>query len=151
MKHIAAMAALAFATLAPPASSEENSPDFYNLMTTAVLLKCRAVMGVALSRIAQGDSAEEARNNGNGTDGDGDWSACLANGKKDGTSLYQSTLKSVKKPKAREALNGYQAAWLAAMDGIPPAGGEIRLDYRRRQSATDTKIREAWSKVQVEL
>ncbi|MEX8519294.1 MAG: hypothetical protein AB3X44_12350 [Leptothrix sp. (in: b-proteobacteria)] len=151
MRHVVVATALAFVALAHPVRADEGSPDLYNLMTTTVLAKCRAVMSVALTRMAQGDSPEEALNNGNGSDGDGDWPTCLANGKQEGISIYQSTLKHLKKVKAREALKAYQAAWLAGMDGVPPASGEIRLDYRRRQSATDTKIREAWSKVQVEL
>jgi hypothetical protein len=151
MKILAVVTTLALATFASPASAQENSPEFYNLTTNILLVKCRAVMSVALNRMAQGDSPEEARNNGDGSDGDGDWLACIVNAKKQGAALYSSTITPFKKSGAIKALKSYQAAWLAAMDSIPPAGSEIRLDYRRRQSDMDTKLREAWSRVQVEL
>ena len=122
----------------------------YRQATMDALKRCRLTVATALYRMTQGDNAVEALNNGNGTDGDGNWPVCVEQQTALTKGLFASTIKGARASNAKEALKNYHVIFLAALQGVVPLAGEIKLDYARRQQASDSRLTEAWARFDVE-
>lgn len=90
----------------------------------------------------------EAPNSGKPVDSD--FKECITTSKKEGKANLDRALKTVKKPAAKEALKAYHVAYISALDGIPPGNNEIRLQYNSRQQALESRMREAWTRFEIE-
>jgi hypothetical protein len=124
----------------------------YGGLTSGGLVECRLVMRVALARMAAGDSAEEALNDGNGADGKGNWKACIDRQRAGEFKTYLELTRLLKRrPATLEALKTYHVAWATALAGIAPAFDERRMDYARRQSDADMRVSEAWERLRLEV
>lgn len=104
------------------------------------LIACKLKLRLANAR-ADGSVAQDENS---------DWIGCV----KEGTSVtkknFPAALKTVKKPKAQDALKSYHVVLVTAIDGIWPGTEERKLDYERRQQATETKLKEAWARFELE-
>jgi hypothetical protein len=78
------------------------------------------------------------------------YTGCIEDGKKDAKQNLESALKSLKKPKAKEALKSYHVAFVTAIDGINPGMDERKISYEQRQQSLDGKLTEAWARFEVE-
>lgn len=79
-----------------------------------------------------------------------DYKGCIATSKKEGKANLDRAMKTVKKPAAKEALKAYHVTYISALDGIPAGDNEIRLQYNARQQALETRMREAWTRFEIE-
>jgi hypothetical protein len=79
-----------------------------------------------------------------------DWRGCIQKQRGDALVLFKKASATARKPALREALKGYQVVCPATMEGIAPSSDERVIDYERRQAAGDTKLNEAWAKVEIE-
>jgi hypothetical protein len=131
-------------------AAEESPAVRYRAQSLTSLARCRLTVQTALFRMKQGDSGEQALDNGNGTDGDGNWPRCIADERLVANSLYQATIKVARKRTTQDALKSYHVAYLAALEGIKVSDAEIRLDYGRRQTMNDSRLTEAWARFEVE-
>lgn len=78
---------------------------------------------------------------------------CLATTKENSKLLFTAAIKSIaNKPTAQELLKNYYAAWLSALDNVPPLPSE-RYDntYRKRQRNVFVKSDEIWTRLKIEL
>lgn len=97
--------------------------------------------------------AEQSRQlggSGSGNSDDEDYRGCLDQARAAGKRQLATVLVKVKGAGLKDALKSYQAAYLSALQGIPPGSEERKISYELRQQSLDTKMTEAWSRVEVE-
>lgn len=80
-----------------------------------------------------------------------DLNGCIAAHKKVLRRLYDAALKTVKKPGARAALKEHLVQAVSRIEGIGPGVGEINIDYDRRQTSNDEKLKMAWTRFELEM
>jgi serine/threonine-protein kinase RIO1 len=84
------------------------------------------------------------------SDSDGDYAGCIKKGKEAAKVSLDKALRTIRKPKAQEALKSYHIAFVTALQGINPGSNERRMDYERRQQMLKDKAAEAWARFEVE-
>lgn len=76
--------------------------------------------------------------------------SCIQAGKEILKGNFSSALRTVKKPKAQEALKSYHVALVGALEGVAPGSEERKFQYDQRQQALEAKLNEAWARFEVE-
>ena len=75
---------------------------------------------------------------------------CVTDAKAETKVTFQAAMNATKKPKAKEALKMFHAAFLSAMDATGPRGSNSMSTYEGRQSVAADKMSDAWAKFEVE-
>lgn len=101
---------------------------------------CQATFSLANARAAGGADPGP----------DGDYRTCIDSGKKSSKADLAAALKSMKKPKAQEALKTFHVAFIAAIEGIVPGPVEKKTNYEQRRQSLSGKLTEAWARFEVE-
>jgi hypothetical protein len=83
-------------------------------------------------------------------DEDSDYVTCITDREAEARAYLAQTLRTVTKPKAREALKEYHVAFITALRGILPGMQELRIDYDRRQLVLKGKLDEMLLRFQME-
>ena len=79
-----------------------------------------------------------------------DYSTCISENVAKAKDNCNKALRTVKKPKAQEALKSYQVALTVALQGIRPEFDERQILYEQRQQALKSKLAEAWARFEIE-
>lgn len=82
---------------------------------------------------------------------DADYRSCIAQTIREATPRIDSALAALTHAGAREAFKAYAAAWIAAVRGLAPVGGEAKLTYRQRQAEAKSRLDELWARLELEL
>lgn len=148
--------AFAAAPAADPTATDPKLPPLegYSTDTRFSIEKCSLTYKLALAKaenkalMAQTgerppDESEEQKKMG-------DYVTCIKTGKATAKTFLDKSMRTLKKPAAREALKSYHVAFLSALEGIPAADGEIRMMYSQRQAALRARMSEAWSRFEIE-
>jgi hypothetical protein len=70
-----------------------------------------------------------------------DYLGCIREGRAKSKINLDRALRTVKKPKAQEALKAVHVAFITALEGISPGIDERQISYEQRQQALKDKIR----------
>lgn len=119
---------------------KRNPLDRYHGDSQYYLMMCKLSLTIAISSNALGE-----------TNKDGDYKGCINKGKETVKKSLSAALRTVKNPKAKEALKSYHVAFATALDGINPGSDERKINYEQRQQALEEKVTEAWARFEVEL
>jgi hypothetical protein len=119
--------------------------EIYKADTYSSLLNCRLMLKIWLLTVGGGTGYEEEAEKKKT-----EYITCMRDGRTSGKTAMDAALKTVKKPKAKEALKTAHVAFITALDGIFPATDERKINYAQRQSALDDKLNEAWARFEVE-
>lgn len=136
----AALMATASAVSAAEAPDNRTPLERYRGGTQFYLLSCSLSFKLATLK-AEGDQSQDEKN---------DYAGCITKGKTVSKSNLGKALRTVKKPKAQEALKTYHVAFVSALEGIFPGTDERRISYEQRQQALKDKVTEAWARFEVE-
>ena len=139
---------LASALCAHPVDAQEVNAqpiDEYRSNTAIGLLTCRMSLKFAAA-FAEADAERREKVDPKM----GDWRGCIQKQRAETLALFKRASTATRKPAMRDALKNYQVVWAAMMEGIAPSSDERKIDYERRQAAADTKLNEAWAKVEIE-
>ncbi|MDM4767277.1 hypothetical protein [Pelomonas sp. SE-A7] len=137
---IAALVTFA-ATGAETAEPDTRSPlDRYQGDSQFSMLMCSMTVKMAATTGSGPSTGDEKT----------DYVACVSKGKATAKANFESALKTLKKPKAREALKSYHVALVAALEGIKPGTDERKISYEQRQQALEQKMTEAWARFEIE-
>lgn len=79
-----------------------------------------------------------------------DYRACIATQKLELKAAYESATRTVKKSAARNALKEHYISAVARLEGIAPTSSERQFQYEQRQSANESKVKENWTRFEVE-
>ena len=74
---------------------------------------------------------------------------CVGDARAETNSNFQVVMKATK-PKAKEALKMFHAAFLSALDATGPRGSDSKSTFEARQAVAADKMSDAWAKFEVE-
>lgn len=143
LRVAAALVLVATAGLALPARAVDvtahgyvtTAPiDEYRNGTQKELVNCASAVQATLGRDAPPRSADRG---------------CTAMGQHLCGAKLHAALQALRKPAAREALEAYHAAFVTALSGIAPQGGEPRDEYERRQQVLHHLMTHAWMRFEL--
>jgi hypothetical protein len=75
---------------------------------------------------------------------------CVIDKKSELKKTYEKAQKEVKKASAKAALKEYYIAVLSALQGINPEADERKMNYEKRQVDNKIKVKELWTRFEVE-
>ena len=75
---------------------------------------------------------------------------CVSDARAETNANFQAVVKATKKPKAKEALKMFHAAFLSTLDATGPRGSDSKSTFETRQSVAADKMSDAWAKFEVE-
>ena len=77
------------------------------------------------------------------------WRQCAAEVTQAVDGKFDAAMASFMDPVGRAALQRYQAAFLGALEGLPPRASEARNGYDQRQAALRCALSHAWSEFEL--
>lgn len=81
---------------------------------------------------------------------DADYRVCITDQKRSLKAAYDAALKGVKKAAAKNALKEHFISAVSRLEGIAPNLSELKLHYEQRQSANEARVKENWTRFEVE-
>lgn len=143
MKRIFASISLVLAFQLSFAADEPDNRtplDRYQGDTQYALLMCKLTLRLAVAK-AEGNAPQDEQSN---------YSYCISKSKVTAKASLDKALRTVKKPKAQEALKSYHVAFVSAVEGIRPGADERKISYEQRQQVLEGKVTEAWARFEIE-
>jgi hypothetical protein len=131
---------LASAGHAQNAPDRRSALDQYRGNTQYALLICATSLRTALLRAELGEPEDEK----------GGYRGCIVKNKAEAKASLDKALRTIKSPRARDALKSFHVAFVTALEGIAPGIDERRISYESRQQALEGKVTEAWARFEVE-
>ncbi len=137
---------LAFFVLSIPMLSAADEPDNrtpiekYRGDTQFPLLMCKLTLKLAVMKSDSGAAQDEKS----------DYTECIGKGRVNAKASLDRALRTIKKPKALEALKTYHVAFVTALEGIHPGAEERKISYEQRQEFLEGKVTEAWARFEIE-
>jgi hypothetical protein len=121
--------------------SDKRTPlERYRGDTQFALVMCKLSLRVALAVAAGGGQQDDKS----------DYASCIRKSKASAKSSLDMALRTVKKPKAQDALKSYHVAFSTAVEGIRPGPDERKISYEQRQQSLEEKVTEAWARFEIE-
>ncbi|MCC2954532.1 hypothetical protein LK542_02755 [Massilia sp. IC2-477] len=128
------------AALSAQATEKQTPTDAFRGQTQYQIMMCSLKVKLFASKSTLGTATAED-----------DPAKCIKDGKAEVKKFYPAALKNVSKnPSATKLIKDYYAAWLTAFEAVPPRSDELRIDYERRQAASEAKYDEIWNRLEVE-
>ena len=75
---------------------------------------------------------------------------CIAQYKRTLRTIYEKTTSTMKKPVARAALKEHFIQAIVSLEGIAPNTDEMRISYKTRQNQNEAKLKELWTRFEIE-
>lgn len=135
MKPITFLASLLIATSSLAAEGPDKSTpvERYHGHTSVSLFLCKVTQSAAL---VTGDTQKSV--------------SCIKDAKAEAKQNFDKALRTLRKPKARDALKSYHVAYVTALEGMALGFEERKISYEQRQQALEDKLTEAWARFEVE-
>lgn len=123
------------------ATAQDRAPlQEYRTTANGRLMLCKMTLANDLLKAQVASRSSEGPN----------FRKCIEEGKSETKTLFESALKTIKKPKAKDALKSYHVAFITSLNGVSPGVDERKINYERRQQELEGKLTEAWARFEVE-
>ncbi len=109
----------------------------YRTATQAAVTACKRAVARAMGTVDPQDDTS-------------DFEGCISKRKSEARSQLTDLLRGIKKPGAQEALKAYHVVFVGALEAVRPEESERKSSYDQRQGLLNTRLVEAWTRVELE-